>query len=244
MASSAPYSLIPDPMGQAISDYYAGRPCERLIVSSPSFEDDEMPVSHLFRTEQEMSALERRALDLCRGRVLDVGAGAGCHSVVLRQRGFDVTSLEISALSAETMRRRGLEKVVQGDVFTQEFPERFDTILLLMNGLGICGTLQRLPVLLRRLASLLAPGGRIVTDACDLRPVFTDDDGTFHAEDFDGYYGEVTFRMRYGGCRGKMFSWLYVDERTLAETARRTGMQTEVVLRGDDEDYLAVLTAC
>lgn len=230
-------------MGQAISDYASGRPCRRLIVSSPIFDDDEMPVAHLFRTEQAMSALERRALQLCRGRVLDVGAGAGCHSLVLQQRGFYVTALERSALSADTMRQRGIRQVVTGDIFTQPFSAKFDTLLLLMNGLGLCGTLQRLPVLLRRLASLLAPGGQIVTDACDLRPVFTDDDGTFHAEDFDGYYGEVTYTMRYGALRSAPFSWLYVDEATLAAVARSSGLTMDVALRGDQADYLAVLGA-
>lgn len=228
-------------MGQAISDFHAGHPTEKLIVSSPLFDDDEMPVAHLFRSEADMSAIEKHALNLCRGRVLDVGAGAGCHSLALESRGMDVTSLEISALSVETMRQRGLHNVVCGDFFIHRFPHKFDTLLLLMNGLGICGTLHRLPVMLRRCSDLLAPGGIVVADSCDLRYVFADDDGTFHPEDFDGYYGELTYCMRYGNIKGEPFSWLYVDEHTLTQVAESCGMQVEIVERGDESDYLAVI---
>ena len=95
-------------MGQAIRDYYETGRAGRLRVFSPQFDEDEMPVGTLFREEEDMPPLELKALDLCRGRVLDVGAGAGCHSLALQRRGLDVTAVDISPLSVDVMRRRML----------------------------------------------------------------------------------------------------------------------------------------
>lgn len=229
-----------DPMGRAILDQVSGRPGHRLIVSSSLFEDDEMPVSHLLRSEDEMPPLERRALELCRGRVLDVGAGAGCHSLALQQRGFNVTAIDISPLSVEAMQQRGIQHVLLADLLTDDsFGEGFDTILLLMNGLGMAGTAQRLPDLLNRAASLLNPGGSILADSSDLCYVFEDESGQFDPTEFDHYYGEVDYRMRYGAVMGPRFNWLYADPDLLTQTATACGLTAEIVARGAHYDYLA-----
>ena len=108
-----------DPMGQAIRDYYETGRAGRLRVFSPQFDEDEMPVGTLFREEEDMPPLELKALDLCRGRVLDVGAGAGCHSLALQRRGLDVTAVDISPLSVDVMRRRGVRQAWEADVFDE-----------------------------------------------------------------------------------------------------------------------------
>lgn len=232
-----------DPMGCAIVDYFEQR-CEKspLVVRSSLFEDDVMPVANLFRTESQMPELERRALSLCSGRVLDVGAGAGCHSLALQQRGLRVTAIDISELSVETMRRRGVEDVRCADFFADELTEHFHTVLLLMNGLGIAGELSRLPDLLLRAKSLLEPGGCILADSSDLRYVFEDEDGYFEYDsESDPYYGEVDFSMHYKGIDGRPFNWLYVDFATLSEVAARCGLKAECVQEGTHYDYLARL---
>ncbi len=134
-----------DPMGAAIRDYFTTGRCGRLRVLSPQFEEDELPVPLLFRAETEMPPLERLALDKARGRVLDTGAGAGCHTLALQQRGLDVTAIDISPGAVRTMRRRGVEDARLCDFFEDDFGGPFDTVLMLMNGIGICGRLERLP---------------------------------------------------------------------------------------------------
>ena len=104
-----------DPMGRAISDYFTTGKAAKLRVFSPMFEEDEIPVPTLFRTFEEMPETERKALDLAKGRTLDVGAGSGCHSLVLQQRGIDVTAIDISHLSVLTMQQRGVKKVLEQD---------------------------------------------------------------------------------------------------------------------------------
>ena len=232
-----------DPMGAAIWDYFHSGEAERLVVQSSMFEDDELPAACLFRAEEEMPAWERTALRLCRGRVLDIGAGAGCHSLVLQERGLDVTAIDISPLSVQTMRERGVQRAFAADVMygeREELAGPFDTLLLLMNGLGISGRLHRLPQFLSRLKEMLAPDGQILADSSDIRYIYEDEDGAL-LYDGDGYYGEVDYRMVYGHCRGPQFHWLYVDFERLRLAAASVGLQAEMLEAGPSHEYLVRL---
>ncbi len=229
-------------MGHAIADYHRTGHAGRLRVLSSMFDEDEIPVPHLFRTYAQMPPLERQALDLSHGRVLDVGAGAGCHALELQQRGLAVTAVDISPLSCQVMRERGIADVQQRDIMQPDWAERFDTVLLLMNGAGMSGTLQRLPELLTRLRHMLNDGGQILTDSSDLRYIFEDEDGRLDWDPADGYYGEVDFRMQYRRIKGRTFPWLYVDYQLLQHTAAQCGLHCALLLQGEHYDYLARLT--
>ena len=101
-------SVDKDPMGTAIADYYKRHKAERLRVFSSQFDEDEIPVKELFRMEKQMPLLERTALQLATGKILDVGAGSGCHSLALQEAGKDVHAIDISPLSVEVMQQRGV----------------------------------------------------------------------------------------------------------------------------------------
>lgn len=228
-----------DPMGAAIRDYFRQGKSAQLKVLSSLFDDDEMPVAHLFRSYHEMPPLEQRALNEARGKVLDVGAGAGCHALAFQERGLDVTAVDISPLSCETMKERGVANVECVNIFNQRFQERFDTLLLLMNGTGIAGKLSRLPQLLSRLKQLMNPGAQILIDSSDLRYVYEDENGVLDV-DLDGaYYGEVDYQMTYRNIIGKSFDWLYADSVVLAECCRQCGLKCEILAQGNHYDYLA-----
>ena len=224
-----------DPMGRAIADYWRTKKAGRLRVFSPMFEEDEMPLPTLFRTYESMPEIEKKALDMARGRTLDVGAAAGCHSLVLQERGIDVTAIDISPLSVETMRLRGVRNVREQDFFTLQ-NEQYETVLMLMNGIGIVGTLERMPAFFTLLDKILSPGGQVLCDSTDISYVFEGD-----MPDMD-YYGEQSFRMQYKGTIGQPFPWLYIDTGTLKDCARRNGFEAEVVAEGEHYDYLARIT--
>lgn len=229
-----------DPMGQAIEDHFTlGRALHRLVVKSEQFDDDEMPVGELFRDEYIMPPLEQMALSRCSGHVLDVGAAAGRHTLALEARGLQVTSIDVSQISTRVRNLRGVKDARCADFFVDDFGTSFDTIILLMNGLGIAGTLNRLPRLLNRCKDLLAAGGRILADSTDLRYVFEDGDGVLQWDEADGYYGEVDYRMEYGNCRGERFGWLYVDFDTLRMAAASCGLEAVCIGEGKHYDYLA-----
>ena len=238
-------------MGRAIAEYYKTRKAGKLRVFSPMFDEDEIPVETLFRSFEDMPGIERKALDMARGKVLDVGAGSGCHSIVLQKRGLDVTAIDISPLSVETMRQRGVKNVLEQDFFTLE--GRFDTILMLMNCIGIVGTLERMPQFFYLLDKILSPEGQVLCDSSDISYVFEDeepleeggtsgiDNYTDDSEDMD-YYGELSFRMRYKDTIGEPFPWIYVDADTLRRKAEENGYQVDMVAEGKHYDYLARIT--
>ena len=247
-----------DPLGRAIADYWktktmvsTNRQADRLRVFSPMFEEDEIPLTTLFRKYKAMPKIERKALDMVTGKTLDVGAGSGCHSLVLQEKGIDVTAIDISPLSVETMKERGVKKVLEQDFFALE--GQYDTILMLMNGIGIVGTLERLPEFFRQLDKILAPRGQVLCDSSDISYVFETErlrvgDGTSGTDciielpDDMAYYGEHSFQMQYKDTIGEPFPWLYIDADTLRERAARNGYSVEVVAEGEHYDYLAKIT--
>lgn len=229
-----------DPMGHAIADFHATGKAARLRVFSPMFDEDEIPVTTLFRSVEDMPAIEQEALRKASGAILDVGGGAGCHSLALQAMGKDVTAIDISPLAVTTMRERGVRDVRQQDFFTLD--GRFDTILMLMNGIGIVGTVSRLPAFFMQVERLLAPGGQLLCDSSDICYVFEDEDGFIDLTGVEGYYGELTYRMQYKNVKGSPFPWLFIDAETLREQAAACGFDCEVIARGDHYDYLARLS--
>ena len=231
-----------DPMGAAIADFYKNGIAGRLRVLSSMFDEDEIPVAHLFREEDEMGELELKALGLSKGRILDVGAGAGCHALALQDRGMEVTAIDVSPLSVEVMTKSGIDDARLVNLYDETLCEKFDTILMLMNGSGIIGKIANMPQFFARIDSLLAEGGQVLMDSSDLIYLFEDEDGGVDIDLAGDYYGEVDFTMQYKNIKGEIFDWLYVDFETLAFHATENGFEAELVMQGEHYDYLARLT--
>ena len=228
-----------DPMGAAILDFQKQGKAARLRVLSSMFEEDEMPVKHLFRSTREMPMLEQKALQLAKGRVLDIGAGAGCHALALQEKGLAVKAIDISPLSCEAMKLRGVKDAECINLFDDHLGTGFDTILLLMNGTGIAGKIEHLPALFQRLKALLNPGGQILIDSSDLKYIYENEDGSFDINLNGAYYGEVDYQMIYKDVKGDSFDWLYVDFPLLKSIAETCGLHGELVEEGEHYDYLA-----
>ena len=228
-----------DPMGAAILDFQQQGKAARLRVLSSMFEEDEMPVKHLFRSTREMPMLEQKALLLAKGRVLDIGAGAGCHALALQEKGLAVKAIDISPLSCEAMKLRGVKDAECINLFDDHLGMGFDTILLLMNGTGIAGKIEHLPALFQRLKALLNPGGQILIDSSDLKYIYENEDGSFDINLNGAYYGEVDYQMIYKNVKGDRFDWLYVDFPLLKSIAETCGLHGELVEEGEHYDYLA-----
>ena len=228
-----------DPMGAAILDFQKQGKAARLRVLSSMFEEDEMPVTHLFRSVPEMPVLEQKALQLAKGRVLDIGAGSGCHTLALQEKGLAVKAIDISPLSCEAMKLRGVKDAECINLFDDHLGTGFDTILLLMNGTGIAGKIEHLPDLFQRLKALLNPGGQILIDSSDLKYIYENEDGSFDINLNGAYYGEVDYQMIYKDVKGDSFDWLYVDFPLLKSIAETCGLHGELVAEGDHYDYLA-----
>ena len=229
-----------DPMGAAIADYWKNGVAGRLRVFSPGFDEDEMPVEVLFREYDEMPEIEKVALNMANGSVLDVGAGSGCHSLALQEMGKKVKAIDISGLSVETMKERGVKDAVLQNFYDIK-DETFDTILMLMNGAGIIGRVDNMPSFFSYLKTILSPGGQVLMDSSDLRYIFEDEDGSFEIDLTKGYYGEMEYQLQYKRIIGEKFPWLYIDFSTLQYYAEESGFKAEIIQEGDHYDYLAKL---
>jgi SAM-dependent methyltransferase len=225
-----------DVLGQALYDYYFKHPQGKLWIHNKYGAKEEMPVNIYFRHPNSMAQLELLALKRSKGKVLDIGAGAGSHALVLQANKVEVTALEISPKACEVMKLRGVKKIVQQDIFMFD-SERFDTLLLLMNGIGLTGNVITLRHFLQHVKKLLNPTGQLIFDSSDVAYLY---DG--NVPEMDSYYGEILYRYEYKKQKTEWFKWLYIDQKTLSETAAKEGWKTEI-LSGDEYDqYLAKLT--
>ncbi len=231
-----------NPISQGVFNYHYHRDNSPIYIHSENFDTDEVLPSYFFRGYKQMPALEQKALDLANGRVLDVGACAGSHALYLQQKGMEVTALERSPLCCQVMKDLGIADVRQTDFF-QFKNEKYNTILLLMNGTGIAGSLNRLDLLLQKLGSLLQPRGQILIDSSDLIFLYTEDDGSAVIDlAAENYYGELSFQTEYKNQKSREFPWLYVDPDLLKERAKRNNLQVQQLMKGNHFDYLAQIT--
>ena len=230
-----------DLMGRAIWDYFHNENPEDLQTETSISELDELPVKYLFRDFEEMNKIEKKALKLSRGKVLDIGAGAGSHSLYLQnERNLDITALDISPKAIQVCQLRGIQKAVAQNML--EFSgETYDTILLLMNGTGIFQSLKVIDIYLKKLHSLLNKNGQILIDSTDILYMFDQDEDGGVLIPANGYYGELDYIVHYKGESEDPIKWLYLDFNTLKNAAENNSFTIEKVLQ-DEDSYLAKLT--
>jgi SAM-dependent methyltransferase len=232
------------PYEAAMQAYHRGQH-DAVIVVYDDFERDEVPLSYFFRRPEQFPLIEVTALDHCRGRILDVGAGSGCHALALEQRGLSVTAIEILPGLVEILRDRGVGDARQGSWMDLEVPEQFDTILMMMNGLGLAETLPGLDRFFRMARRLVKPDGQVLADSTDVRVRMDPEaarSGRMRRPD-GRYIGELHFQLEFEGRKGPPFGQLYVDQDTLHQKATAGGWGCEI-LREPDEygNYLVRLT--
>lgn len=228
-----------DVFGNAIADYFAEPNSAKITVHSPDFEDDEIPVSYLFRSFSEMPKIEQKALQLCQGKTLDVGCGAGSHSVYLQKQKLNVTAIDTSPKAIETCKQRGIKNAEVIDFF--ELPATpFDTLLFLMNGIGIVGKLENIHSFFDQVKLLLKPDGQVLLDSSDLMYLYEDADEDI--KDSPIYYGEMEYQTSYLKYTSGSFNWLYIDFDSLSFLADLHGFKAEKIMDGSHYDYLARLT--
>lgn len=228
-----------DLFGNALLDYFNGNYTEDLVTATSISDDDELPLPYLFRSFPEMPKLEQKALKLAKGKVLDVGCGAGSHSLYLQEKGFNVKAIDISEGAITVAKNRGIINAEKKHILDET--ETFDTILLLMNGTGIFQKLSQVSKYLSHLKSLLKPSGQILIDSSDIKYMYEDDDGGFWIDTNAEYYGEIDYFLSYKGEDETPLKWLYLDFNTLKLASETVGLNCKLVADGPHYDYLAKL---
>ena len=225
-----------DVLGQAISDYYHQKEPKKLWINNKYWHKEEMPVNVYFRDENQMSQLELTALNMCTGKILDIGAGAGSHVLWLQQKNQNVTALEISPLACNIMQLRGVQQIVQKDVLAYA-DDTYDTLLLLMNGIGLASNLTGLQRFLQHAKTLLKADGQLLFDSSDVSYLY---DGSVGLS--SNYFGEIDYQYQYKKLKTDWFTWLYIDQATLQQIAFTEGWKTEFLMVDEFAQYLVRLT--
>jgi len=231
------------PFGRALLDFHRGATEARIIVHTDLWQDEVTPVEDFYRPdEQPLPRLEKIALDLCRGRTLDLGAGAGRLTLELQRRGLEVTALDVSPEAVEVMRERGVTDARCGGLEVLS-GERFDSVVMLMHGIGLVGTLDGLADFLNQAINHLEEDGQIIFDSADLGVVMPQqfDDGIGEWRRGGAYPGEVEYRLSYEGIKGEAYPWLFIDPSTLANHAETSNLRLEILARAERGSYLARL---
>ena len=231
---------LKDHFGNALLDYHSGNYSEDIITSTSISDEDVLPLPYLFRNFKGMPKLEQKALKLTKGSVLDVGCGAGNHSLYLQDKGFKVKAIDISKGAIEVAKQRGVLYAEKKDILDEM--EAFDTILLLMNGTGIFQELSQVSKYLSHLKSLLKPNGHILIDSSDIKYMYEDEDGGLWQDMNANYYGELDYFLSYKGKKENPMKWLYLDYNTLLTACTSVGLKCELILEGEHFDYLARLS--
>jgi len=232
-----------EPFGLALLDYIRGNTTETITLERDDSYSEEMPISIFFRKPSEYYPHEHTAIDLCSGRILDIGAGTGIHSVLLQQHGFRVTAIDISPEAVTVMEHLGVKDARCIDIY--EFhSERFDTLLLLGRGIGLTGDLNGLNKFLNHCPRIIKPDGQFLLNSCDVRKTIIPEHVKYHESNLKAnkYVGEIRCRLIYKRHVGEYFNWLHVDYQTLSEHAMHCGWMPEIVAEEDDGHYLARLS--
>lgn len=222
-----------DILGKAIKEFYNGE-SETIEIIINGKRDDPMSPGVFFRRPDELTEIEIKALNSCLGKTLDIGAGAGSHTLALQNSGIQVDAIEISELSCQVMSERGVKSIFNDDIFKLK-NRKYDTILLLMNGLGIIGTIEQTFALFNHLKTLLNPNGKILGDSTDI--TYLSKDKITSAT--TSYYGEVTFELLYKNQLSKPFPWVYIDKKKMEEIANLTGFSFRILTEDNQFQYLA-----
>ncbi len=223
-----------DLLGQAMYDYALEKEKGSVFIHNTYGEPDEMPVDIYFRSDKDFFDVEQKALELCNGRVLDVGAGAGALTLELQKQKVEVDALEISELASKVMYLQGVKAIITGNVYDYSTPEPYDTVLLMMNTIGLVGELKNLVGFFAKLKSLLKPDGQILFDSSDISYLY---EGELPS---DKYHGEMDYQYEYGGKKGEWFKWLYVDFETAKKKAEEAGFLLALVFENEETgQYLA-----
>lgn len=207
------------PLGQAMLDYFRGELHAHIIIKSNAEQDRAVPLGVFFR-EGRLPKLEKVALQHCKGKILDAGAGTGAHALKLQNQGKDVTALDISEEACIMMKERGIKNVICGNIL-EISDTNYDTILLMMNGIGLAGNFDGLDTLFYHLHSILKSGAQVIFDSTDISYLTSEKrmNGTLKIEDTDPYFGIVWYQLEYKGQQGKPYPWLFLDRNKLRKYA-------------------------
>ena len=198
-----------------------------------------------FNEYEEWSDIARQAIDKAKGKILDIGCGAGRHSLYLQEKGFDVIGIDNSPGAIEVCKLRGLENALvrQIDEIDKFEANSFDTILLFGNNFGLLGDEEKARLLLQKMHKITTPNAQII--ARSLNPYTTEEEVHLRYHESNRkrgkFPGQIRIRVRYHEFVGEWFDYLLVSQGEMKEIINDSDWQTTEFINSEEEDYFAVI---
>jgi len=232
-----------EPFGEALEDFYNGEKNAEIILIRDDGLEFNVPIEYFFRSPKDFSNVEKQAIRLCKGKVIEIGAGVGPHSLELQRLGFEVYAIDISSHACNIMKKRGLKNVQCTDFYNFKM-DSFDTILLLGRSIGFVGNLNGLKKFLSYCKTRLNPKGIIILDSLDIRLIEEQIYLNYQERNrkLGKYIGEATFQIKYKSSMGDKFQNLQIDPDTLKEITLELGLSCKILCKEEDGMYLAEIS--
>jgi SAM-dependent methyltransferase len=233
-----------DAFGRAMYDYYRGQGGFEIIERDDGCVDISYGPEQYLAPYPKWPAHQRRALRYARGRVLDIGCGAGRHALYLQEKGFDVLGIDISPLAIKVCRGRGLKRARILSI--NDISARlgaFDTLIMFCNNFGLFGNPDRARRLLRRFHRLTPPGARILAESLDYRRTTEPDHIAYQKRNVahERLPGQLRIRIRYKRFCTPWFEYLFVTHAEMRRILAGTGWRIARFLNSDGPRYIAVI---
>ena len=232
-----------DAFGKALEGYLNGNPSPYFVRRDDDYLEP-CDLAVYFTDYSKWHDFEKKILKYVQGRILDLGAGAGRHSLYFQNKGFEVYAIDISPGAVEVMRKRGVKNVHLMDLRKLNFPENyFDSVLMMFNNFGLAGSIEGTKKLLKVLSKISKPRGRIITTIRN--PYQTDKPGHLAYHEHNRKSGKpaglIRMRIEYKGEVGNWFDLLMVSAEELEELIQDTGWKILRIIEGQDGMYGVVL---
>ncbi len=228
-----------------LTQHHGGRMMSEFVERDDGYLDTGSDPGAYFETYQHWSKGEQRAIGCAQGRVLDIGCGAGRHSLYLQQKGFDVTAIDNSPGAIKVCKLRGIKKaLVRSIEEVDKFPAgSFDTVLMMGNNFGLFGSRRKAVILLKKLARVIAPAGKIIAGSLDPYKTTNADHLLYHKRNkkLGRMAGQIRFRIRYKDIIGKWFDYLFVSRDEMQDILSETDWKVEKFIKSFNDNYFAVI---
>jgi len=221
--------MAPDAFGKAFLAYFEGKKPDMVIEREDGYLDSDDMGSY-FCEYKDFPECEKRALEHAKGRVLDIGMGAGRIAVHLQDKGHEVVGIDLSRIALDVAAKRGVLKGLMMSACDLEFGDgSFDTAIAFGNNFGLCGTPTGVIGMLVRLRKILSDDGVILAES--INPVATNnpDHLRYQKENVDRgrMPGQITIRFKFDGLVSGWFDLLIVTPGQMAELCAKADWKVE-----------------
>jgi len=234
-----------DAFGQEIWACYKGEEAFEIVERDDGYFNASPKGPGLYFLEYEdWDPIDRKSMEYVKGRVLDIGCGAGRHSLYLQKMGLSVLGIDSSPLAIEVCKLRGLKQARVMPIEELNFkPNSFDTVIMLGSNFGLFGSFEKAKRILKKLHKMTSENGLIIASTRDTYKTDIADHLEYHKRNKEKgrMPGQLKVRIRFRKCVGKWFDYLIVSKKEMEEILKGTGWKIKEFIDSDDSAYIAAI---